>query len=236
MKARNMEKSIMIAAVLAIFTLACSLSGGVATDIPPTPDALATVLAAVGDATQNAVDTPVVEPTATSEMSSDEPVDTDEPAATPDGIVSTLTPTVTITNTPSGWPTAIPLPNPQASNFYTCLTDCNTDGSNHQTTFPEKIEVIHFQFAFTEFPVGAPYSRAWYKDGVEWVRYDCYWPGPESGIENITLTDPLGLPSGTWALVVTINGVQVLNKTLTINGSWSQWSPPGHFTSCYGKR
>jgi hypothetical protein len=229
------QKIIMMIAVLAIFALACTTAGGGET--APTPDALGTVLAGVTNATQNAAATQAAMPESTDTSDQDEdaaPTATKtEDAATPE---SAITETPTITNTPSGFPSAIPLPDPQASNFYTCLTNCQSDGSNHQTSFPEKIEIIYFQFAFTEFPVGAPYSRAWYKDGAEWVRYDCYWPGPEEGIENITLTDPLGLPSGTWNLVVTINGEQVLNESLTIQGSWSQWSPPGHFTSCYGKR
>ena len=107
---------------------------------------------------------------------------------------------------------------------------------NHQTSFAAKTEIIYFRFEFDEFPVSAPYSRVWYKDGKEWVRYNCYWPGPESGVEEITLTDPLGLPSGTWNVVITINGVQVANENLTVEGSWNQWSPPGYFNSCYGKR
>lgn len=241
MKVKPSQKTILMVAVLAIFTLACSLSGvGTATELPPTPDALATVLAGVANATEKAEETQaVLPPTATNTPETggnDTGSPTEDVISTTPIAVNTETPTLAITNTPNGYPTAIPLPDPQASNFYTCLTNCAGDGSNHQTSFPEKVEIIYFRFDFTEFPIGAPYSRAWYKDGVEWVRYDCYWPGPEAGVEQITLTDPLGLPSGTWNLVVTINGVQVLNKTLTIQGSWNQWSPPGHFNSCYGKR
>jgi hypothetical protein len=238
MKMNTSQKTIVLAAILVLFALACSTfstppTGG---DLPPTPDALKTVLADVANATTIAATVQAANPSPTSTQAVEEGEDaspTDEPAASPESIA---TQTPTITNTPSGYPTAIPLPNPQASSFYTCKTNCASDGSNHQTSFPEKIEVIYFRFKFTEFPVRAPYSRAWYKDGVEWVRYDCYWPGPEAGVEEITLTDPLGLPSGNWNVVITINGVQVLNKSLTIEGSWNQWTPPGHFNSCYGKR
>ena len=159
----------------------------------------------------------------------------EEEVKTPESL-STSTPTAEITATSSGFPTAISLPNPQVTNFTTCLDECLSDGSNDQASFPEKTEIIYFRFEFEEFPVSAPYSRVWYRDGQEWVRYTCYWPGPEDGVEEITLTDPLGLPSGTWNVVININGVEVLDATLEIEGSWNQWSPPGYFNSCYGKR
>jgi len=237
MKMNTSQRIIVIAAVLAIFALACSRAAAVTpgADIPPTPDVRETLRVEIANATKIAATVQAANPSPTSTQTAQEEdtSPTDEPVSTPESIA---TETPGVTNTPSGYPTAISLPNPQASNFYTCKTNCASDGSNHRTSFPEKIEVIYFRFKFTEFPVKAPYSRAWYKDGVEWVRYDCYWPGPEAGVEEITLTDPLGLPSGNWNVVITINGVQVLNKSLTIEGNWNQWTPPGHFNSCYGKR
>jgi hypothetical protein len=227
-----MKKTTLMLTILVLAALACTsvqFADPSKSQSPAnTPDALATVLAEVAAATQNAPQvTHTLPPTATAQTSA-------ETQATQASPTFTLTPAVTATA--SGFPTAIPLPNPRVTDFTTCLSECLSDGSNHKTSFPEKTEVIYFRFEFEEFPVSAPYTRVWTRDGVEWVRYTCYWPGPESGVEEITLTDPLGLPSGTWNVVININGVKVVDETLKIEGSWNQWSPPGYFNSCYGKR
>ena len=231
-----MKKTILIITTLVLAALACSSVGfPYLSGVTPTPSdsdiGEFIVLTEIAIATQNAPTQPpsTPEPTSTSIIPPDED-------ANPTESVAAFTPTTALTSTPSGFPTAIALPNPRITDFTTCLNECLSDGSNHQTSFPVKSEIIYFRFEFEEFPVSAPYSRVWYKDGKEWVRYNCYWPGPESGVEEITLTDPLGLPSGTWNMVITINGVQVADETLTIEGSWNQWSPPGYFNSCYGKR
>ena len=230
-----MKKITLILSVLMMAALACStvkIADTAPTDIPADPpNAVATLLA---DPAFQAEDPPD-QPTETPEPTTEKATSPEEVAQTPES-VSTFTPTPEVTATYSGFPTAIPLPNPMATGFTTCLNDCLSDGSNHQSSFPVKTEIIYFRFEFDEFPVSAPYSRIWTKDGVEWVRYSCYWPGPESGVEEITLTDPLGLPSGTWNVVISVNGVEVINETLEIEGSWNQWSPPGYFNSCYGKR
>ncbi|HSG25627.1 MAG TPA: hypothetical protein VLA32_05875 [Anaerolineales bacterium] len=231
-----MKKTILIITTLMLAALACSsvgfpyLSGGTATPAEA-ESGLNIVLTEAAKAIQNAPTQPpnTPEPTSTSIIPPDEDASPTESAVA-------FTPTPVVTSTPSGFPTAIALPNPRITNFTTCLNECLSNGSNHQTSFAAKTEIIYFRFEFDEFPVSAPYSRVWYKDGKEWVRYNCYWPGPESGVEEITLTDPLGLPSGTWNVVITINGVQVANENLTVEGSWNQWSPPGYFNSCYGKR
>ncbi|MEJ2758389.1 MAG: hypothetical protein P8046_07920 [Anaerolineales bacterium] len=230
-----MRRLALILITLLILSLACSTVqiadpafGNQAED---TPDALATVLAEVGQATQKVAASATAQP---------EPTDTPEAGATQEEAEADATqaPTETPGPTPtdSGYPTAIPLPNPSASDFTTCVDECLADGSNDQNTFPEKIELINFRFTFEEFPVKAPYTRTWYNNGKLWVQYNCLWPGPEQGVEEITLTDPLGLPSGTWNMVISVNGEEVLNETLEIEGTWNQWSPPGYFSSCYGKR
>lgn len=228
-----MKKNTLILAVLILAALACTTVEfpGFSQTQPPAdvPNAMATILADPAyQETKNAPTQIPVQPTNTPVTSTDQK---ETPTAQPE-----ITSTPEMTATSSGFPTAIPLPNPKVSDFTTCLSECLASGSNHQTSFPVKTEIIYFRFEFEEFPYSAPYSRVWYKDGAEWVRYNCYWPGPESGVEEITLTDPLGLPSGTWNVVITINGVQVLDETLKIEGSWNQWSPPGYFNSCYGKR
>jgi len=231
-----MKKITLILAILMLAALACTtiqFQTPSKTQMPDsTPDALATIAANPAyQATETAIDlsTDTPQPTTVMDDSTGDEGQTTE-------TVPTFTPTPQVTPTYSGFPTAIPLPNPRVSNFTTCLNECLSDGSTHQTSFPAKTEIIYFRFEFEEFPISAPYTRVWTRDGVEWVRYNCYWPGPENGVEEITLTDPLGLPSGTWNVVININGVEVLNETLEIEGSWNQWTPPGYFNSCYGKR
>lgn len=196
----------------------------------PTPDALATVLAEVAQATKNAPTATPEPPTPTPTEAVQEPDETGEPGAEP---TATATPQPTYD---TGFPTAISLPDPSASNFYACLSGCLDDGSNALTSFPAKTEIIYFQFEFEDFPPTAPYTRTWTKDGKLWAKYTCLWSGAQSGIDEITLTEPNGLASGTWNLVVTINGEEVLNETIEIEGSWTYWSPPGYFNSCYGKK
>jgi len=229
-----MRRLALILITLLILSLACSsvqiddpAFGGEAED---TPDALATVLAEVGQATQNVAASATAQP---------EPTNTTAAEATQaDEADATLAPSETPGPTPtdSGYPTAIPLPNPSVSSFTTCVDECLSDGSNDQDTFPAQIELINFRFEFEEFPVKAPYTRTWYNNDKLWVEYNCLWPGPEEGVEEITLTDPLGLPSGTWNVVINVNGEEVLNETLEVEGAWNQWSPPGYLSTCSGKR
>jgi hypothetical protein len=233
-----MKKLVLTLIVLLAASLACS-SVQIADPAfsPPaeaTPDALATVLAEVAQVTEKAPDptnTPVL-PTATATQEGDE---TAEPTAE-GGATFTPTPAPTSTRANTGYPTAISLPEPSASNFFTCLNECAEDGSNDQDTFPERIELIHFQYEFKEFSFRAPYTRTWYKDGVLWAHYSCTWPGEQSGVDKITLTDPGGLASGVWNVVIEVNGEEVLNETILIDGTYTYWSPPGYFNGCYGKK
>lgn len=234
-----MRRLALITLTLLILSLACSsvqIADPAFSNQPEdTPDALATVLAGVSQATQKVAASATAQPnptkTLTAQSTQTEATETDEAEATQS---PTETPGPTATN--NGYPTAIPLPNPEASKFTTCVDECLADGSNDQDTFPAKIELINFRFEFEEFPVKAPYTRTWYNEGKLWVQYKCLWPGPEAGVDEITLTDPLGLPSGTWNVVINVNGEEVLNETIEIEGTWNQWSPPGYFSSCYGKR
>lgn len=232
-----MKKLTLMIAILLLAGLACTsvriadpaLQPGGGDGPDSTPDALATVLAEVAQATENApTPTRTVAPTeGTAETAEpDETQTSDEDA--------TATPKATRGIT--GYPTAISLPNPDASGFKTCLTECLTNGSNSQDTFPEKTEIIYFTFEFEEFPVKAPYTRTWTKDGKLWARYSCLWPGPEAGTEAITLTEPMGLASGEWNVVITVNGEEVLDETISIEGDYNYWSPPGYFNGCYGKK
>jgi hypothetical protein len=212
-----MKKILLIALILVLASMACasydSFFGGNGNDVAPTLF-------------------PTLRPTATFLAIS--PTDTpqiDEPTDIPtdDDVVTKTPPTdVTLTPTTEG--------EPSTKNFYTCTGPCIYDGSNHQTSFVERTEIIHFTFEYENFPAGASYTRWWTRNGVEWVRYQCAWPGKESGLEQITLTEPNGLPSGTWEVTITIDGVIVLQESLVVQGAWSYWDPAGFFSACYGKR
>ncbi len=237
-----MKKPILILAVLILAGLACSSvqiadpaiqqpNGGSPAD---TPDAVATVLAEVANATKNAPPPTDAPPTETPDQTSEAAGDAGADGA--EDVGPTATPTKKPASGSTGYPTAISLPDPKASKFHTCLTDCLTDGSNSQPTFPEKTDTIHFSFDFEDFPIKAPYTRTWTKDGVLWAKYTCLWPGPEFGTDNIALTDPNGLASGIWNVLITVNGKEVLNETILVDGSYSFWSPPGYFNGCYGTK
>jgi hypothetical protein len=234
-----MKKLTLMIAILALAALACSsirIADPAFQDSPAeTPDALATVLAEVAQVTKNAPPPTKVPPTEAPE----ETEEADSPEETETAEEETETP-ATVTPKPTsgytGYPTAIPLPNPTTSHFYTCVDECKEDGSNHSATFVEKTEEIFYRFDYEDFPIKAPYVRTWTKDGQLWARYTCLWPGPESGTEEITLSDPNGLASGIWTVEITVNGEKVLEQTLLIDGSYTYWSPPGYFNGCYGKK
>ena len=231
-----MKKLTLMIAILVLAALACSsirIADPAFQDAPAeTPDALATVLAEVAQVTEKAPTATDAPPTETPRPAINTPEATDdEEEAEP---TKTATPKPTSGNT--GYPTAIPLPDPSTSNFFTCREECLDDGSNHQATFPERIEEIFFQFEYEDFPIKAPYVRKWTKDGQLWAQYTCLWPGPESGLEEISLTEPDGLASGIWTVEITVNGELVLEQTLLIDGTYSFWSPPGFFNGCYGTK
>jgi hypothetical protein len=234
-----MKKITLMIAILVLATLACTSIriADPALDQSPaeTPDALATVLAEVAQVTENAPESTEVPPTDTPEAEEEvqEETDSDTEEAEP---TETVTPTSKPSSGNTGYPTAIPLPNPSTSDFYTCPEECNADGSNHQATFPEKIDEIFFRFEYEDFPLKAPYVRKWTKDGQLWAQYTCLWPGPDSGADEITLSEPNGLASGVWTVEITVNGELVLEETLLIDGDYSYWSPPGFFNGCYGKK
>jgi hypothetical protein len=175
---------------------------------------------------------PTLRPTATSlaVLPTDTPSISEPTDSSPEDGAATETPSgdVTLTPTVEG--------EPSTENFYTCVGPCMSDGSNHQTAFAERSKIIYFTFEYENFPPGASYTRWWTLNGVEWARYQCAWPGPASGVEQITLTEPNGLASGTWEVTITIDGVIVLQESLVVQGSWSYWDPAGFFGACYGKR
>ena len=73
-------------------------------------------------------------------------------------------------------------------------------------------------------------------NGNEWIRYECTWPGPPDGVDEITLTEPDGLHSGNWMVTIMIDYEIALQESIWIEGDWDYWSPVGVMNSCYGKK
>lgn len=122
---------------------------------------------------------------------------------------------------------------PEIGDFLACLTPCN--GSNSTSSFPEKTTKIYAQWSYKNIPYGASYVRSWSMDNIEWVRYECSWSGKTTGVDTVTLTEPMGLKSGVWKVNISINGETLLDEKIEVKGNWQYWDPAGVFRQCYGK-
>lgn len=109
-------------------------------------------------------------------------------------------------------------------------------GGNASSTFPGGIQVIHARWRYEHVPTGARYERLWHSNRELWAHYDCIWPGPDSAIETLTLSDPGGLRAGVWQATIRIDGQVVMQESLTITGNVTYWDAPGYFDGCYGKQ
>ena len=110
--------------------------------------------------------------------------------------------------------------------FQACLQPCN--GLNGTRSFRQRITEIFLQWKYENIPPKAHFVRTWTwtVNGKEWVRYDCTWPGPETGVMNVSLYDrDYGLPSGTWDLTIWINEQIVMHEQIVIEGNFDFWSP-----------
>ena len=184
-----------------------------------------------------------------------------EPTATPEAVVlvvtATAAPTGTVTITPTASPSPTPsptwtpspsptptstatptrLPGPYFSDAYFCLTPCLPDGSNSTDAFPAGITEIFTRWRYEDIPPNARYERIWTSNGQEYVRYDCIWPGPGSGVDDeVVLTHSRGLRAGTWELTIRVEGQTVLQEQITLTGNHDYWRPVGTFNRCYGTR
>lgn len=148
------------------------------------------------------------------------------------------TPENTATETPEATetPTVTTTPGPVVSDLFFCLEPCLADGSNAVAIAPQGITQIYVRWTYENFPVGADYVRRWSNNGEEWVRYQCLWPGPTSGVDEVPLTEPAGLRSGVWEISIFLDDEIVVQEQLTISGGWTFWSPAGVFDTCYGRR
>jgi hypothetical protein len=66
----------------------------------------------------------------------------------------------------------------------------------------------------------------WSMEDQEWVKYDCIWPGPESGEDNLILKEPSRLRSGTWEVKIIVDNKTLLQEQIRIEGNWDYWSRP----------
>ena len=117
--------------------------------------------------------------------------------------------------------------NPRIWNFAACVDPCLEDISNAQDTFPENPEKVYFRFNYENFPTDVNVIRRWSMGGEEWVRYECVWDAPSSGVFETALRHSNGLKSGQWDFEVWVDGVLLLTKTITIEGDYDFWEPVG---------
>lgn len=142
------------------------------------------------------------------------------------GVTSKQNPQSTATQSPSSAP--------QAYAFSACAQPCN--GANATSVFAEGTTRVYAQWNYESIPAGAEYTRVWTMNEQEWVRYSCIWPGPQTGMDAVTLTEPQGLHSGTWEMTITVNGQVLLKEQVQVDGNWTYWDPAGSLDTCYGKR
>jgi eukaryotic-like serine/threonine-protein kinase len=129
-------------------------------------------------------------------------------------------------------PSATAEPLPRVLEFRACPETCLPDGSNAVETFPEKTARVYLHWRYENFPIGAAYTRTWSSRNELWVKYECAWPGPPSGEENISLREPEGLRGGYWEVTITVNEIVVLSESVFVEGAWELWTPPGTIGRC----
>jgi hypothetical protein len=124
-------------------------------------------------------------------------------------------------------------PGPRVFDFAACAAPC--DGTNNEEVFPDGTKVIYSRWNYASIPAGADYVRTWTVNDLEWVRYDCVWQGPPAGMDEVELREPMGFHSGEWEISISIDGVVVFQRGLTIEGNNTYWDPAGAFDTCYGE-
>lgn len=161
----------------------------------------------------------------------------------PPTATATLAPTVPPTAAAALVPTTeanTATPGMSITNFQACLDPCT--GSNAIDTFPEKTTRIYLQWSYQNIPAHATYKRTVTLGSRVWATYttnwdECAFPSTSStapGIETHTFTEPDGIASGVWTISVEINGEVLLQKNLTVLGSWTYFAPAGTFVHCTG--
>jgi serine/threonine-protein kinase len=160
------------------------------------------------------------------------PADTLTPTARPSPS-ATSPPTATASPTVHATATQTPLL-PRVHSFSACAQPC--DGANATRSFPAGTTRIYATWTYENIPIGAAYVRSWTMNGLEWVRYTCNWPGPESGVDAVTLVEPDQLHSGTWEVTIVVDGQVLLREQVQVEGNVTYWYYAGQFDTCYGRR
>jgi serine/threonine protein kinase len=119
---------------------------------------------------------------------------------------------------------------PSASNFSSCVSTCLADHSNNQSNFSEATTKVYFQYNYENFPSGAHVTRQWSNEDQEWVRYECEWDGPSSGVFDNSLREPEGLRSGMWNYKLSVENKVILQASFFVKGDHSFWAPAGLIT------
>lgn len=123
-------------------------------------------------------------------------------------------------------PTDIP---PSAGKFYVCREKCNPDGSNSIFRTPAYTSKVYFRFVYENIPQGAHVIRRWTSNGEEWIRYDCYWDLPSSGVFENPMYDK-SLRSGTWDYEMYVEDQLILYGSFLVEGDDTYFAPQGLIT------
>jgi hypothetical protein len=124
-------------------------------------------------------------------------------------------------------------PQPRVSSFRRCTGPCTESAATAVDPLAGGSQRAYFTWDFADVPVGAEYTRSWRVLGKgEWVRYECTWPGPDSGTEQVALYEPGGLYSGIWELTIEVDGQKLLRERVDVEGTWRFWEPAGVFDRC----
>jgi hypothetical protein len=119
-------------------------------------------------------------------------------------------------------------PLPEIYNVHFCDRPCEEIGAVRISSAPEKTKMIYVQWSYRNMREGMKYTRVWSMDGREWIRYECTWQGPEEGMFNIALKEPMGLHSGTWVMTTTTEDRVLTEASIPILGDYDYWDPAGY--------
>ena len=145
----------------------------------------------------------------------------------------TITPTATITATPTPTinPTATftptPIPVQEIYDIHFCDKPCGDVGSSRISSALERAERFYVGWSYRGMTQGLRYSRIWSMNGNEWIRYDCVWKGQEQGAFTVILREPKGLRSGSWTVTFLVEGQQVAQASIYVEGNYDYWDPAG---------
>jgi hypothetical protein len=152
------------------------------------------------------------------------------PPSLPDTQAPTQAPVIPVTPTQALMQETSP--EPTIYNFMTCMVPCSENSASQQTIFPEGTTQLYLQYNYDWIAPGTEYVRIWKNGGQEWVRYQCQWDGPESGVFEINMREPAGLRSGEWTMEIYVDGQLITQNSFTVAGNYTYWDPAGTIDRC----